>query len=192
MTRLEEAADVNVEVLVPPKVLVNAVSVTVEVSGVPEFVSCAAPGVLDVEGDELLDPARAEVRVGTSFFVAMIRVLLDHVDASTLVPIAVAKDDALSLKACVNGVRRAVPVIPEMAANVNTSVVASRVAENEVLPLDAVNADVEGLVPSVVLVNAISATIEGSEGSVFAALAVFEVDGDKLLDSAGTAVLVGA
>ena len=70
--------------------------------------------------------------------------------------------------------------------------VASRVAENEVLPLDAVNADVEGLVPSVVLVNAISATIEGSEGSVFAALAVFEVDGDKLLDSAGTAVLVGA
>jgi len=81
--------------------------------------------------------------------------------------------------------RRAVPVIPEMAADVNTSVFASRVAENEVLLLDAVNADAGGLVPSVLLVNAVSATIEGSEGSVFAALAVLEVDGDKLLDSAG-------
>jgi len=180
-----------VEVLVPPAGLVYAVSVTAEGSGVPEFAAPAALVVLDVEGDELLDPARAEVRVGTGVVVAMIPVLLDHVDASTLVPIAVAKDGALLLKACVNGVRRAVPVIPEMAADINTSVVASRVAEDEVLLLDTANADVEGLVPSVVLVNAVPATIEGSERSVFVTLAVFEVDGDELLDSAGAVVLVG-
>jgi len=129
-----------------------------------EFAAPAALVVLDVEGDELLDPARAEVRVGTGVVVAMISVMLDHVDNSTLVPIAVAKDGALLLKACVNGVRRAVLVIPEMAADVNTSVVALRVAEDEVLLLDTANADVERLVPSVALVNAVSATIEGSEG----------------------------
>jgi len=48
-----------VEVLVPSAVLVNAVSVTVEGSGVSVF---AALAVLDVDGDELLDSARAEVR----------------------------------------------------------------------------------------------------------------------------------
>ena len=170
--RLEAAADVNVEVLVPPKVLVNADSVTVEGSGVPEFAARAVPVVLDVKGDELLEPAGAVVRAGTGVVVAMIPVLLDHVDASTLVPIAVAKDDASLLKTCVNGGGRAVPVILEMAADVNTSVVASLVAENEVLLLElAANADVEGLV----LVNVVSATVEGSEGSVFDTLAVLEV-----------------
>ena len=189
MILLEDAVNVNVEVLVPPAGLVYAISVTAEGSGA-EFAAPAALAVLDVEGDELLDPARAEVRVGTGVVVAMITVLLDHVDASTLVPIVVAKDGALLLKACVNGVRRAVPVIPEMAADVSTSVVASRVAEDEVL--DTANADVEGLVPSAVLVNAVSATIEGSEESVFVTLAVLEVDGDKLLDSAGAVVLITA
>jgi len=189
MILLEDAVNVNVEVLVPPAGLVYAISVTAEGSGA-EFAAPAALAVLDVEGDELLDPAMAEVRVGTGVVVAMITVLLDHVDASTLVPIVVAKDGALLLKACVNGVRRAVPVIPEMAADVSTSVVASRVAEDEVL--DTANADVEGLVPSAVLVNAVSATIEGSEESVFVTLAVLEVDGDKLLDSAGAVVLITA
>jgi len=142
---------------------------------VPEFAARAAPVVLDVKGDELLDPAGAEVRVCTGVVVAMIPVPLDHVDASTLVLIAVAKDDASLLKTCVNGGGRAVPVIPEMAADVNTSVVASLVDENEVLLLElAANADVEGLVPSAVLVNAVSATVEGSEGSVFDTLAVLE------------------
>ena len=160
MILLQDAA-VNVEVLVPPAGLVYAVSVTVEGPGVPQFAAPAALVVLDVEGDDLLDPAGAEVRVGTGVVVAMIPVLLDHVDASALVPIAVAKDDALLLKTCVNGVGGAVPVIPEMAADVNTSVVALRVAENEVLLLEAAaNADVEGLVPSAVLVNAVFATIE--------------------------------
>ena len=64
---------------------------------------------------------------------------------------------------------------PEMAADVSTSVVASLFAENEVLLLELANADVEGLVPSAVLVNVVSATVEGSEGSVFNTLAVFEM-----------------
>jgi len=105
---------------------------------------------------------RAEAWADADVVVAMTPVLLDHVDANTLLPIAVAKDDALLLKTCVNGVGGAVPGIPEMAADVNTSVAASRVAENEVLLTEAAaNADVEGHVPSALLVNAISVTIEG-------------------------------
>ena len=54
---LEAAADSDVEVLVPPAVLVDAVSATVEGSGVLVFTELA---VLNVNGDELLDPAMAE------------------------------------------------------------------------------------------------------------------------------------
>jgi len=50
--------------------------------------------VLDVDGDELLDSARAEVLVGTGVDVAMNPVVLDDVDASTLVLTAVANDSA--------------------------------------------------------------------------------------------------
>jgi len=149
----------------------------------------AAPVVLDVEGDELLDPAGAVVRAGTVVVVDMIPVLLDHVAASTLVPIAVAKDDASLLKTCVTRVGGAVPVIPEMAADVNTLVVDSLDAENEVLLLElAANTDVEGLVPPAVLVNAVFATVEGSEGSVFDTLAVLEVDGDEIVADVNTSV----
>jgi len=52
-----------------------------------------ALAVLDVVGDELLDSARAEVLVGTSVDVAMNPVLLDDVNASTLVLTAVDNDD---------------------------------------------------------------------------------------------------
>ena len=45
----------------PPAVLVDTVSATVEGSGVLVFTSLAA---LAVDGDELLDSARAEVLVG--------------------------------------------------------------------------------------------------------------------------------
>ena len=53
--------------------------------------------MLDVDGDELLDPARAEVLLGTGVDVAMNPVVLDDVDASTLVLTAVADDDDLLL-----------------------------------------------------------------------------------------------
>ena len=189
---LEAAADVIAEVLVPLAVLVNVVSVTVEGSGVPENVAPAALVVLDAERDELLDSAGAEAWAGTGVVDAMIPVMLDHVDARAIVPIAVADEDAPPPKTCVNGVGGVVPVIPEMAADVNTSVVASRVAEDEVLLLEAAdNVDGTGLVPSAVLVNAVSTTFEGSGMLKFATLAVLEVDGDELLDSAGSAVLVG-
>jgi len=59
---LEGAADADVEVPVPPAVLVDAVSATVEGSGVLVFTALA---VLAVDGVKLLDPAGAEVLVGT-------------------------------------------------------------------------------------------------------------------------------
>ena len=69
--------------------------------------------------------------------------------------------------------------------------VAALVAEDDVLLLEAAaDADVEGFVPPAVLVDAVSATVKGS-GVLCTALAVLDVDGDELLDSARTEVLVG-
>jgi len=117
-TLLEAAADADVEVLVPPAVLGNAVSATVEGPGVLVFTALA---VLDVDGDELLDPARVEVLVGSGVDVAMNPVVLDDVDASALVLTAVANDDMLLLNACVDGLELAVLVILEEVDDVNTS-----------------------------------------------------------------------
>jgi len=177
------------------------------------------PAVLGVDGDKLLDSAGAAVRVGAGSGVAIISVVIDHVDTHGRVPTAVADadNDASLLKTFAVGVRvpvildvldhvitwvaaarveesdvlrlkaaanvnvevlvpsavlvnadsatvkgLGVPEFPEMAADVNTSAVASRVAENEVLLLEAAaDADMEGLVPSALLVNAVSATNEG-------------------------------
>jgi len=152
---LEAVADADVEVLVPPAVLVDAVSATVEGSGVL-VCRVTALAVRDVDRDELLDSARAEVLVGTG------------------------------------GVGVAVPVILEVVDDVNTSVVAALVAENDVLLLEVTaNADVEVLVPPAVLVNAVHATVEGSGVLVFTTHAVLDVDGDELLDSARAEVLIG-
>ena len=130
--------------------------------------------------------------VGTGIDVAMIPVVLDDDDASTPVLNAVADDGVLLLNTYVDGVGVAIPVILEVVNDVNTSLVAALVAEDDVLLLEAAaNADVEVLVPSAVLVNAFSATIEGSGVLVFTALAVLNGDGDELLDSASAEVLVG-
>ena len=140
MLLLEAAADANVEVLVPPAVLVGAVSATVEGSGVLIFTAFA---VLDVDGDELLDSARAELLLGSGVGVAMNPVVLNDVDASTPVLTAVADDGVLLLNTCVDGVGVAVPGILEVVDDVNTSVVAELVAEDDVLLLEAAaNADV--------------------------------------------------
>jgi len=148
--------------------------------------------VLDVDGDELLDSARAEVQLGSGVDVAMIPVVLDDVDASTPVLTAVADDGVLLLITCVDGVGVAVPGILEVVDDVNTSVVAALVAEDDVLLLEAAaNADVEVLVPPAVLVDAVSAIVEGPGVLVFTALAVLDVDEDKLLDPARAEVLVG-
>ena len=213
---LEAAANADVEGLVSAEVLVNAVSATIEGSGGQVL---AMPAVLGVDGDKLLDSAGAAVRVGAGSGVAIISVVIDHVDTHGRVPTAVADadNDASLLKTFAVGVRvpvildvldhvitwvaaarveesdvlrlkaaanvnvevlvpsavlvnadsatvkgLGVPEFPEMAADVNTSAVASRVAENEVLLLEAAaDADMEGLVPSALLVNAVSATNEG-------------------------------
>ena len=55
--------------------------------------------MLAVDGDELLDPARAEMLVGTGVDVAMNPVVLDDVDASALVLTAVPAEDVLLLEA---------------------------------------------------------------------------------------------
>ena len=96
---LEGAAHADVEVLVPPAVLVDTVSATVESSGVLVFTALA---VVAVDGDELLDSARAEVLLGTGFDVVMIPVVLDDVDASTLVLTDVA-DDGVVLEPLIEG-----------------------------------------------------------------------------------------
>jgi len=186
---LEAAVDADVEVLVPPVVLANAVSATVEASGVLAFTALT---VLDVDGDELLDPATAKVLVGSGVDVAMNHVVLDDVDASTLVLTAIADDVMPLLNACVDGLGVAVLEILEEVDDVNASVLAALVAEDDVALLEgAADADVEVLVPPAVLVDAISATVEGSGVLVFTALAVLAVEGDELLDSAGAEVLVG-
>jgi len=186
---LEAAAEADVEVLVPPAVLGNAVSATVEGPGVP---ACTALAVFDVDGDELLDPARAEVLLGSGVDCAMNPVVLDDVNASTLVLTAVADDVMPLLKACVDGLGVAVLVILEEVDDVNTSVLAALVAEDDVLLLEAAaEADVEVLVPPAVLGNAVSATVEGPGVLAFTALAVLDVDGDELLDPARAEVLLG-
>jgi len=168
---------------------VDAVSATVEGSGVLVFTALA---VLAVDGDELLDPARAEVLLGSGVDVAMNHVVLDDVDASTLVLTAVADDVMPLLNACVDGLGVAVLEILEEVDDVNTSVVAALVAEDDVILLEgAADADVEVLVSPAVLVDAVSATVEGSGVLAFTALAVLAVDGDGLLDSARAEVLVG-
>ena len=87
---LEAAAEADVEVLVPPAVLGNDVSDTVEGPGVLVFTALA---VLDVNGDELLDPDRAEVLLGTGVDFAMNCMVFEDVDANALVLTAVADDD---------------------------------------------------------------------------------------------------
>jgi len=195
-------------VLVPPAVLGNAVSATVEGPGVLVFNALA---VLDIDGDELLDPARAEVLLGTGVDLAMNRVhharrrymggfniLVSDlhaalVDASTLVLTAVADVDVLLLNVCVHGVGVVVLVILEVVDDVNTSVVAALVAEDDVLLLEAgAEADVKVLVPPAVLGNAVSATVEGPGVLVYTALAVLDIDGDELLDPARAEMLLGS
>ena len=79
----------------------------------------------------------------------------------------------------------AAPVILKVVDDVNASVVAALVAEDDMRLLEgAADADVEVLVPPAVLVDAISATVEGSGVLVFTTLAVLAVDGDELLNSA--------
>jgi len=72
--------------------------------------------------------ARAEGLVGTGVDVFMNPVVLNDVDASTLVLTAVADDDMLLLSTCVDGVGVAVLMILEVADDVNISVVAALVA----------------------------------------------------------------
>jgi len=72
---VEVAAEADVEVLVPPEVLGNAVSAT----GVQVQVLTAL-AVLDIDEDDLLDPARAEVLLGSDGVGMAVPVILEVVD----------------------------------------------------------------------------------------------------------------
>ena len=77
-------------------------------------------------------------------------------------------------------------MILEVVDDINTSLVAALVVEDDVLLReDVADAHVEVPVPPAVLVDAVSATVEGLGALVFTARAVLDVDGDELLDSAG-------
>ena len=189
MPLLEAAADAHVEVLVPPAVSVNAVSDTKKGTYVPILTVFV---VLGADGDELLNPVRAEVRVGTGVDASMNPLVLEGVDASALVLTAAANDDALLLNTCADGVGVAVFAILKVVDDANDSVVAAFVSEDAMLLLEAAaDAEVEVPVPPAVLVNAVSATIKCPDVPVFTALAVLGVDGDELLNPARAEVLVG-
>ena len=77
-------------------------------------------------------------------------------------------------------------------AGTSCATVAAIVAEDDMLLLEAAaDADVGVLVPPAVLVDAVSATGEGSCALIFTVLAVLDVDGDELFVSARVGVLVG-
>ena len=79
----------------------------------------------------------------------------------------------------------AVLVILKVADDVNISVVAALVAEDDMLLLEAAaEADLEVLVPPEVLGNAVSATVADPGVQVLTALAVLDIDEDELLDPA--------
>ena len=77
---------------VPLAVLVKAAFVTEEGTHVPILPVCAVPWV---DGDQLLDPVRADVLVGTGVDVSTHSLVLDEAGASSLGLVAAACDDAL-------------------------------------------------------------------------------------------------
>ena len=157
---LEAAADADVEVLVPPAVLVDAAS---------------APSAVSV-----VLVMRAEVLVGTGVGVATNPLVLDDVNASVevLVPPAVLVDAAPAPSAA------SVVLVMRAEVLVGTGV---DVATNPVV-LDDTNAIVTMLVAPAVLLDVASVV---SVVLVTTALAVLDVDGDELLESAMAEVLVG-
>jgi len=77
---------------VPLAVIVKTALATEEGTHVPILPLCAVPGV---DGDQLLDTVRVEVRVGTGVDDSTHPVVLDEVGASSLRLVAAACDDAL-------------------------------------------------------------------------------------------------
>ena len=148
--------------------------------------------MLDIDGDELLDSHRTEVMVGKGVDTAMNSVVFEDVHASTLVLPAVTVDNVLLLNTCAHGIRMAVPDTHKVLVDINTSVITDLVAEDDVLLLEtAVDEDVEVVVYCAGLVDNVSVPCEGFEVLVFNTLSVHNVDGDNLIYSTGTQVMVG-
>lgn len=148
--------------------------------------------VLGVDGDELLDPARAKVLVGKGVDCAMNSVVLDDVSANALVLTVVADDDVLLPNTSANRVRVVALVTFDVVDNTNAYGVTAPVTEEDMLLHEtAADADEEVQVIPAVLVTAVSSIAEGPYVPVLTAPAVFDVDRDGLIDPVGTDVLVG-
>jgi len=86
----------------------------------------------------------------------------------------------------------AVPDTHKVLVEINTSVITDLVAEDDVLLLETdLDEDVEVVVYCAVLVDNVSVPGECSEVLVFNTLTVHNVDGDNLIYSTGTQVMVG-
>ena len=186
---LEATANADVEVIVPPVVLASTIPASVK--GSNKLVLTALT-VLDIDRDELLDSDRTEVMVGKGVDTAMNPVVFEDVHASTLVLPAVTVDNVLLLNTCAHGIRMAVPDTHKVLVDINTSVITDLVAEDDVLLLETdLDEDVEVVVYCAVLVDNVSVPGECSEVLVFNTLTVHNVDGDNLIYSTGTQVMVG-
>jgi hypothetical protein len=108
-----QVTDANVEVLLPPPVLFDVVSDTVEGPG------GLAITVL-VKGDGLSDSTRSQVLGNTGVAVAMSHMVPNEVNASTTVLTAIDEDNVTLLNNCGKGVRVAAIVILEGIADPNT------------------------------------------------------------------------
>ena len=131
MLLCEAAANADMEGPVPSAVLVETLEG-------PEVPALATPAMLEVDGDELLDSTWTAVLVGTGADVAMIPVMINHVDACRwrATTVADANDGGPLLKTFADGVRETVPVIPKVLDHVDTPVAAARVVVNDVLLLE--------------------------------------------------------
>jgi len=181
-------ADTDVEVLVFAVLIGGAVPTTVECSTVLVFNALV---LLDVVGDDLLDSARLQTRVNTGDDDARKPVVIDNVDANTLVLTAVADDDVLPLHGCEDGVKVTVLVILEVVDDINTSVDDAHIVQDDGLLLETVaDADVQVLASPGLFRSAVSTTVKCSAVSVLTAIVLLDVNGDKTLNSTRAETLV--
>jgi len=112
-----QVTDANVEVLLPPPVLFDVVSDTVEGPG---GLAITVLAVLTVKGDGLSDSTRSQVLGNTGVAVAMSHMVPNEVNASTTVLTAIDEDNVTLLNNRGKGVRVAAIVILEGIADPNT------------------------------------------------------------------------
>ena len=160
MLLLETHVDAEVEVLVPPAMMADAVSTTGQG---PAYLVLTKPVVPGVD-DDLCDSTRAKALLDTGVHITMNPAVSDTVDATTIGLTTVVDDNVTLLNTCVVGVRLVVIVILKVVDKANSFVDAALGTESDVPLLEATaNADVEVIVPPAVLASTIPASMKGSD-----------------------------